>query len=307
MRRFPLIFVLTLFAMMALALPVTAQEEEAPASRFDGESRFTVLILGMDRRPGARENFNTRTDSLVLASFNPADNSIGLLHIPRDLHFAGLDVDPLLRVNTLMIRGENFQEGYGPYYAMDTIQYNLGLYIDAYIAFDFEAFIGVIDALGGVEISTNYNISDPTYPDMNYGIDPFYLPAGDHVLDGRTALKFARTRHGDNDYLRGERQMQLIESLGLKVTDTENLPMMIAQAPLILDDLEGHLYTDLTVEDGIPLALFAATVPIENIRTGSINQAYLTYTVQEGQSIAIPDRTRIIELMAEIFGDDYAG
>ena len=41
---------------------------------------------------------------------------------------------------------------------------------------------------------------------MNYGYDPFYIRAGHQVLDGATALKYARTRHGDNDFQRAQRQ-----------------------------------------------------------------------------------------------------
>lgn len=291
----------TAFAQDATPTP------ESVLSRWDGQSRFTVLFLGMDRRPGARDTLSTRTDAIMLVSFDPKSASIGILHIPRDLHFAALDIEPLLRVNTLMLRGNEIQEGTGPYYAMDTVQYNLGMYIDAYVAFDFEAYISLIDAIGGVEITTNYDISDPTYPDMNYGYDPFYLRAGTHILDGRTALKFARTRHGDNDYLRGIRQMEVVKAIGLRATDPTVLPTLIIKAPELLASVEKNVYTDLTLAEGVPLLLFAAGVPLENIHTGSINQEYIEFAFQEGASIAIPNRTKLSELMIETFGENYGG
>ena len=47
----------------------------------------------------------------------------------------------------------------------------------------------------------------------NYGFDPFYLAPGTHVLDGEDALRFARTRHGNNDVLRAGRQQQVLSGI----------------------------------------------------------------------------------------------
>lgn len=302
------LFITALFAPTdATYAQDTPPTPESVVSRWDGQSRFTVLFLGMDRRPGARDTLSVRTDAILLISFDPQSASIGILHIPRDLHFAALDIEPLLRVNTLMLRGNEIQEGTGPYYAMDTVQYNLGMYIDAYVAFDFEAFISLIDAIGGIEITTTYDISDPIYPDMDYGYDPFYLRAGTHILDGRTALKFARTRHGDNDYLRGVRQMEVVKAIGLRATDPSVLPNLITRAPQLLSSIENNVYTDLTLAEGVPLLLFAAGVPLESIHTGSINQEYIEFAFQEGASIAIPNRAKLTELMIETFGENYGG
>lgn len=303
MRRTLLFIVLLLFVIPPAAFSAAAQ------GRWDGDSRFTILIMGVDRRPNARDNFNTRVDSILVLSVDPSTANIGLLHIPRDLHLAALDSEPLIRANTLMIRGEAVQEGYGPFYMMDTIGYNLGIFIDSFIIFDFEAFIGLVDALGGVEVTINYPIMDPEYPDMNSGYDPFYLNPGTHLLDGRTALKFSRTRHGDNDYLRGQRQMQVLKAMGLKATDGTVLPDLIAQAPQLMESLTGHVYTDLTMEELVPLALFGARVPIESVKTGSLSGRYMA-TVQIGgttERVNTPDRGLLEELMRDTFGADYAG
>jgi LCP family protein required for cell wall assembly len=303
MRRIVLFVCLLMLVIPLVASSVAAQ------GRWDGESRFTILVMGVDRRPNARDNFNTRVDSILVLSVDPSTDSIGVLHIPRDLHVAALDSEPLIRVNTVMIRGEAIQEGYGPFYMMDTIGYNLGMFIDGFIIFDFEAFIALVDALGGVEVTINYPIIDPEYPDMNNGFDPFYLNPGTHLLDGRTALKFSRTRHGDNDYLRGQRQMQVLKAMGLKATDGSVLPDLIAQAPQLMASLEGHVYTDLTMEELVPLALFGARVPVESIKTGSLSGRYMA-TVQIGgttERVNTPDRDVLEELMRETFGPDYAG
>ena len=86
----------------------------------------------------------------------------------------------LTRINTLLVEGEEMQEGYGPYYAMQTLQNNFGMYVDAYVVFDFVAFMAFIDAIGGVTVDVPYVINDQAFPDMNYGYDPLVLSPGEH-------------------------------------------------------------------------------------------------------------------------------
>jgi LCP family protein required for cell wall assembly len=273
---------------------------------WDGQSRFTVLVLGMDRRPDAPASLSARTDAMLLLSVDPATQTIGMLHIPRDVHMEPPQTQRFTRINTLMVEGENIQQGYGPYYAMDTLQWNLGIYIDAYIAFDFEAFVAVVDWLDGIEITINYPISDPAYPDMFGGFDPFYLERGTHLLNGADALRFARTRHGDNDFLRGERQMQVLQAIHQKVTAADLMPRLITGAPQLLGDLNGHVYTDLALEDMIQLATYAVNIPRESIATGSMDEQYQTIFIMNGQTVLIPEREKLLELMVQTFGDDYA-
>lgn len=317
-RLFSFLIVLAIIVQVQPTMQPLSAQAGTPAApdpvitRWDGQSRFTVMVAGLDRRPGERETLNVRTDALMLVHFDPAGQRVGILHIPRDLFFAlpttvSGETLPLVRVNTLLLRGEGMQAGSGPYYMLDTLQYNFGLYLDAYILFDFEAFTTIVDAIGGIDITTTYDIYDPTYPDMNYGYDPFYLPAGTHHLNGAETLKFARTRHGDNDYVRGVRQLQVVRAIGERATSPEVLPQLLIQAPDLLDVLQNRLYTDLTIADGINLMAFASDLPPENLVTGSLNQAYITHTVNEGESVAIPDRTKLVELLTTVFGEGYGG
>lgn len=285
-----------------VVVPVAAQT--APA--WDGQSRFTVLLLGMDRRPGARDTLSVRTDVIMVASVDPKTNSIGILSIPRDMHFATAGSSELVPVNTLMVIGENTQVGYGPYLLMDTLQLNLGIYIDAYVAFDFEAFITLVDAVGGVTVDVPYDIFDPTFPDMNYGIESLYFQAGTQTMDGRTALKYARTRHGDNDYRRGERQLQIVGALRDKLTNPVLLQSLINNAPDLVQQLQNNVYTDLVPEQIVFLGLAAMQVPDENIHTGAINLDYsFDFAVSTSKSVRVPDREKLAQLMTAIFGENY--
>lgn len=304
-RNIIVITALLLFILGVVTVsPITAQEEPLA---WDGEGRFTVLVLGMDRRPGARDTLRVRTDVNIIISIDPATQSMGMLHLPRDFHFTPVGTADFIRVNTLMLEGEDFSEGYGPYFAMETLQYNLGMYIDRYVAFDFEAFIAIIDAMGGVEIDVEYPISDPTYPNMNGGFDPFYIDSGLQLLDGETALQFARTRHGDNDFQRGLRQLQVIDGIYERLQADGMMASLLPQAPLLFNQIQNNIYTDIPLEEIVQLAQVAVNIPHENIVTNTIGAEgyYSSYITQDGRTVYIPDRTSIADLMVETFGENY--
>jgi LCP family protein required for cell wall assembly len=291
-------------ALLAVEI-APAQAQDVVSSTWDGESRYTVLIVGLDRRPNARDNLRSRTDVIILASIDPKNGTIGLLSIPRDMHFAPADSSVLKPVNTLMVEGEDKGEGFGPYYLMETLQINLGMYIDAYIAFDFEAFIALVDAIGGVEVEVPYTINDPTFPDMNYGYDPFYINRGLQQMDGRTALKYVRTRHADNDYARGERQLQVLQAVREKLSDPVTLNTMVGGAPELFAELESNIYSDIKPQDLVLIGLYTMNIPPENIKTGAINLDYsFAYATGSGV-VRVPDHAKMAELLTDVFGETY--
>ncbi len=272
---------------------------------WDGTSRLTILVVGMDRRPG-ETGLGYRTDTIMLLSMNPQTNSVGLLSIPRDLYVDVPNFYGMHRINEPMVLGELRETGYGPRLLMETVQYNLGIRVNNYLVIDFQAFISLIDSIGGIEVDLDYTINDPSYPSMNYGYEPFYLPAGHHLLDGNTALKFARTRHGDNDFRRAERQQQVIYAIRDKVSDPQVMLQLLPQMPTIWDSMRANVYTGLPLDQMIPIGLYLKDVPQENIRTGVIDYKYsVPFTTTSGAQVLLPNRERIATLMAETFGPDF--
>lgn len=273
---------------------------------WNGTSRFTVLVMGLDRRPG-ETGLAYRTDTMMLVSLDPATNSIGILSIPRDLYVEVPGYSQLQRVNSPMVLGELRQPGTGPELAMQTVQYNLGIRIHDYVVIDFNAFIKIIDLIGGLDVNIPYSISDSLYPDMNYGYDPFYIRAGMQHLDGATTLKYARTRHGDNDFVRAQRQQLVLTALRDRVLSPDLLPQLIIQSPSLLAAVNEGLYTGLTLDQLIQLALYLKDISAESMRTGVINEQYtIGYSTPQGASVLVPDRARIGPLMVEVFGANYS-
>lgn len=290
-----------LFCLLCTVGISSAQDE----FNWNGTDRFTVLIMGIDRRPSEGSTLTFRSDTIMLASINPLENKAGVLSIPRTINLALPENGELVPVHTLLVRGELRQEGFGPELTRQVIQHNLGIYIDAYILVDFQGFIGLVDAIGGIEITTNYNISDSTYPDMNYGYDPFYLSAGTHILDGYDTLRFARTRHSDNDYLRVERQLQVIRALRDRLSDPTVLQYVIREAPNIWAQFSDNVFSNLKPQDAVYVGISLMNIAEENLSFASLNEEYSFFYGTTGGSVRVPDREKLASLLLSVFGEGY--
>jgi LCP family protein required for cell wall assembly len=271
-----------------------------PTSSAVAESeRTNVLVMGIDRRPG--EAFVSRTDTMMLMSLDSASNTASILSIPRDLYVVipGRGRD---RINTAFVYGSagNNPAG-GAQLAMQTVEYNLGVPVDHYVLVDFSAVTQGVDALGGIDVNVPYAINDPTFPDMNYGYDPLFISAGLQHFDGRTALKYARTRHQDNDFYRAQRQQQVLLAVRNKILALGFVDML-RQAPTIYGQMESGIRTDLSLDQIIKLATAAVDIPGENITNTVLDQNYVTsYRTPTGASVLVPVNEQISPLIQELF------
>jgi LCP family protein required for cell wall assembly len=260
---------------------------------WQGQDRITVLLLGIDQRPGEDPN-TARTDTMMLLTLDPQSKSAGMMSIPRDLYLPlpdrGMD-----RINTAHVYG-------GPQYAMRAVEYNFGVPIQYYARVDFTTLTSLIDLVGGIEIYNDQDINDPTYPDNNYGYDPFVLSAGWHALDGQTALKYARTRHGSSDFSRIKRQQQVIMALRDKLRTTDAATKILPRIPQIMQTLGSAIDTNLSTVEIAQLALLAKDIPDERISRVAIDDtATQPYTTPTGGSVVIPIRERVRELREQFF------
>ncbi len=273
---------------------------------WDGQTRYTIIVAGLDRRED-QSNEPVRTDSLMLVSIDPAANSIGLLSIPRDLWVEIPGQEERDRINRAYFLGEVRGAGGGPRLLQQTVSWNLGMRVHNYVLVDFKVLVDLVDLLGGIEVTIDYTINDERYPDKNYGFDPFSLEPGTHLLDGEDALRFARTRHGNNDVLRAGRQQQVISGIRERVLSI-NFLQLVAQIPALLASLSENLQTGLDIQQIVQLAFFAREVEADKINMRVMNFEYLQeYTTEEyQQQVLIPIVERLPVLLRETFGNDYA-
>jgi polyisoprenyl-teichoic acid--peptidoglycan teichoic acid transferase len=266
-----------------------------------GQDRVTILMMGIDRRPG--EAYISRTDTMMLFSLNPQTNSVSILSIPRDLYVVipGRGRD---RINTAFVYGSagNNPAG-GASLAIQTVEYNLGVPIHHYLMVDFSAFVRGIDALGGVTVDVPYNINDSLYPDMNYGYDPLFIAAGRHHFDGELALKYARTRHQDDDFNRARRQQQILFAARSKAISL-GISGMLQRAPVLYQQLGDGIRTDLSLEQLIRLARTAGDIPSENIRNEVLDRNYVSgHRTEGGSSVLVMSNEKATPLIESMFLD----
>ncbi len=288
--------------------------DSAPAPQpWDGKTRVSILLMGLDYRDCETEagfqecdtNTASRTDSMMLVSIDPISKTAGMLSIPRDLwvYIPGFDY---AKINTAYFLGEVYKmpEG-GPGLAMDTVEQVLGVPVQYYAQVDFNAFVRIIDELGGVKIRPQERIRiDPIGPDNS-----FYLEPGVYVVDGATALAYARNRYTEGgDFDRANRQQEVILSVRDRVLQFNMLPTLIAKAPALYREVQQGVRTNLTLQQIVQLALLAQEIGTENIKRGVIGPPqYVTFSeAPDGQAIEIPVTDQIRLLRDEIFASGPA-
>src|SRR5262245_52069475 len=181
----------------------------APRVGVGSDGRMTVLLLGSDYRPG---HPSSRTDMIMVLSFDPATGAAAAASVPRDTVNFPLPGGSVFRpkVNGLY---QSFVNSVGDKAAATKMKKvvgaALGVEIDYYAWLTFGAVPRLVDALGGVDVTLDKAVVDPLFEvtPTKHGLR---FPAGRNHLDGQHALMFARTRKGDNDFERARRQQQLI-------------------------------------------------------------------------------------------------
>ncbi len=178
-----------------------------------------ILLLGLDARTG--EGYATRTDAIMLLGVQPRRLRVSALSIPRDL-FIDVPGYGSQRINTVNVLGELEESGYGPALLGDGLAESLGVRPTYHMRLNFDAFVQLVDAVGGIRVDIPRLIVDNSYPTRDYGTRSVRFEPGVQHLDGEMALAYARTRHTDDDYGRAERQQQVVRALMRKLVNPLN-------------------------------------------------------------------------------------
>lgn len=167
------------------------------------EDNVSVLIIGVDDSDRRGYNGKSRSDTLILATFNKESGDVKLLSIPRDTYTYIPEVGYYSKINHAHFFG-------GPKAAVEAVESLLNVPVDYFVRVNFDAFIELVDSLGGIYYNVPYEISELNSKDK---LDAIKLSPGYQKLDGEEALAVARTRKYDSDIQRGERQQELIKSI----------------------------------------------------------------------------------------------
>lgn len=255
---------------------------------------FTVLLIGVDRRPDLEEG--VRSDTLIVVRVEPEDGWASMLSIPRD-SMVQIPELGLQKINTAYTYGfNNAAELYGAATAPEegggalaaaTVEDFLGLKVDYIAQIDFRGFERVVDTLGGISLDVERPLLDAAYPTEDFGYERIYIPAGLQVLDGATALRYARSRHSSSDFDRSRRQQQVLRAI-LDTVRARGLLSQAALLPKLVDDFEQSVSTTLPLSDLDTLrglAELAQRLDPARILTLSINPNDVRIVSESGSDI----------------------
>jgi len=215
----------------------------------DGE-RINILLIGVDAVP---DRTATLTDTMMVASLDPVGPSVSLLSVPRDLVDTPLGNGDVYgpKLNSLMgyadRHPEEFPDG-GIRALQDAIGALLDIPIHYYARIEFEGFITMVDAVGGVDVTVARGFEDPGYDGFGFDRRGFSITEGDHHLDGATALAYARSRKaaGESDFTRAARQQQILVAMRDQLAQGGSL---LFELPALLGAVGQTVRSDVPVEE----------------------------------------------------------
>lgn len=225
--------------------------------------RTNILILG---KGGAGHDAPDLTDTIIFSSISHKKDDLILVSLPRDIWVSEIRA----KLNSAYFWGNQKENGGGLILSKAVVEKIVGKPVHYAVVVDFSGFKELIDTLGGVNVMVENSFVDEKFPisgkendecngDLEYECryETVKFESGSQIMDGETALKFARSRNakGDEgtDLARAKRQQKIIEAIKNKLLSWEVIssPKKLADALAVL---RKNTETDITDSVGAVLA-----------------------------------------------------
>lgn len=209
------------------------------------------LLIGVD----SRGEEDSRSDAIVLASYEPSGESIKLVSLMRDSYVKIPDYQYMYsKLNHAYYIG-------GKDLLKDTIEQNFGIQIDHTAIIDFKGFTAMLDAIApdGIEAE----VSAAMIEDMGLDLEP-----GKQKIKGSDILSYVRFRHdGQSDFGRVDRQQEILIGLKDEVMNQFSSPAGLARFPEVISQAMKYVETDLKIEEALSLGVKFLMNPVTDIET----------------------------------------
>lgn len=314
-----------------VAVNVAVNQKIAGIGRVDGlelpsspGKAGNFLVLGSDSRAfvenqtqidafgSTADAGGTRSDTLMIVHVDPDAKKSLLVSIPRDT-LVDIPGRGRQKINSA------FNDG--PQKVIDTIEQNFGVPINHYVELNFEAFIGVVNAIGAVPVYFPAPARD-TYSGLNVQSAPACVR-----LNGDAALAYVRSRNLElydsttkrwssadaiPDIGRIGRQQNFIRRLGVVAAQKA------ARNPFTANRMANAVIPKLTVDEGLGRSDIFALVntfrTVDPTDTSSIEMVTLPTEggpSYNGQSVLYLDQPNAEATLARLRtfgeGDDPSG
>ena len=277
-------------------------------------SALNYLVVGSDNREGlTKEQIRKlrvggtdvaaggRSDTMLIVHISKNRDAAYIVSLPRDTLVtipAHISTDGQSQIPP---RPGKLNAAYsfgGAPLLIETIEGMTNLKIDHYVEVSFAGFVGVVDALGGIEVCSKVDIDDPK--------SHLVMSAGRHVLDGLDALKYVRTRDfdGRGDIGRMERQQQFVSAVIRKATSTGTL-----LNPIKLANFYQASIASVKLDEGLNKNdLLTLGKQLRNLSSGNVRTLTVPLSDPNGRhptvgSVVIWDEVLAPELWSRIKND----
>jgi cell envelope-related function transcriptional attenuator common domain len=203
--------------------------------------KVNVLVLGVDER----EDDVGRSDTAFVVTIDKDEKKVTVLSIPRDS-----------RVKIADHGWDKINHAYGfggAKLSKETVENLLGIPINYTVVVNFNGFIHMIDAIGGVTVNIDKRMTyaDPYDDDGGLYID---LQPGVQKLNGKKAIEYVRYRDAEGDIGRVARQQKFLKALLQEFTK----PQLITKLPDLVKEVSKAVRTDMPTSEMVKL------IPIVN-------------------------------------------
>lgn len=218
-----------------------------------GKDPSSILVMGVENYEDP--NSRGRTDTMMVLTFNPKDNSVKMVSLPRDTRVEIAERGTMDKVNHAYAFG-------GTEMAIHTVEKFLDIPIDYYAEIDFDAFVNIVDLVGGVTVTVPFDFEEKT---MHPGSRWVEFKEGEQHVSGEEALAFVRMRKQDprGDIGRNARQQELLKSLVDEAVKLRNVTK--------IDDLGRvigeNVTTNVKVSDGLSLFMSMSSFSSDNLES----------------------------------------
>ncbi len=215
--------------------PISIVATVSAADLEETDGRTNILLLGSDKRSISSAESGYLTDTLLFISIGRVDHDVVMISLPRDLWVE----DPRgakSKINEVYINNEfdTSDNVSGGDAIRQVVKDVMGVPVHYYTIVNFDLFKKVIDTLGGIDINVDSTFVDHFYPiegkenaPLNERYETIEFTEGKQTMNGETALKYARSRKGNNgedtDFARAERQQKVIAAIKVKALSLQTI------------------------------------------------------------------------------------
>ena len=258
-----------------------------------------ILLIGNDSRENGDDG---RSDAMILLSVSSKTKTIYMTSLLRDMYveIPGHDNN---RLNAAYSFG-------GAELLMETIEKNFDISVNRYVLVNFEAFAGLVDAVGGIELEltseeieyvNGYLVEYNMLTGKPQGTDNMDTSLSGLVhLNGPQALAYSRNRYLGTDFGRTERQRKVLAAVIKKLPSA-----LLTNAGNLMDGLLPNLTTNLTRNECFRLSLMAGKLLTYEIASDNIPQpgTYKSVIIRKMDVLEVDFEANIEYLKKKLYGE----